>query len=85
MMIIGGDLFKNNKIPITQKNICNLFLNLGVFISSMMFLSDIMNQMNKIIVKNFYNEVNSLSEITSLISKIVYSGKQKILEISLEW
>lgn len=57
----------------------------GVFLSSMMFFSTIVNQMKNIIINNFSSELNSFNEIELLISKLVYSGKQKILEISLEW
>ena len=57
----------------------------GVFLSSMMFFSTIVNQMKNIIINNFSSELNTFNEIVLLISKLVYSGKQKILVISLVW
>ena len=62
-------------------------VNLGVFISSMMFLNDIVNNFIHILLKNFLFECsdNVIVEIGSHIQKIVLNGKQKILDISLEW
>ena len=76
-MILQGELYKFKKIVITQKYIC-------IFISSMMFLNEILRAFTKHIELDFSN-INLLEEVSSQISKIVFNGKQKIKEISFEW
>ncbi len=50
-----------------------------------MFLNDIFSKVVSVITKSFSFEYEGFNDVSLIINKIVYSGKQKILEICLEW